>query len=183
MADWKMIPWFSNYMVSSEWEVKSLNYHREWYEKIIIPRADARKWKWYLYLSLRENNKTHTKRIHYLVLLAFIWERPDWLVINHINWIKTDNRLENLEYCTQSENEIHSYRVLWKKPSMTNLWKLGELSPLSKKVSQYDLDDKFIKMFFWCWEASRITWIRQNDISACCRWVQKTAKWYKWKYE
>ena len=164
-------------MVSSEWEVKSLNYHREWYEKIIIPRNR----KLYLCIDLMQNKYPITKSIHSLVMLAFVWERQKWMVINHKNWIKTDNRLENLEYCTQSENEKHSYRVLWKKPSKTNLWKLWVLSPLSKPVYQYDLNGNLIAMYAWQWEASRITWVRQSDISSCVRWIQKTAKWFKWK--
>ena len=179
MVTWKNIPWFSNYMVSSGWEVKSLNYHREWYEKILTPRNR----RWYPWIDLSENWKTYTKSVHSLVMLAFVWERQEKMTINHKNWIKTDNRLENIEYCTQSENEKHSYRVLWKKPSKTNLWKLWELSPLSKKVFQYDLCNNLIKMFYWQTEASRITGIRQTDISACCRWIQKTAKWFIWKYE
>lgn len=183
MVTWKVIPWFSNYMASSKWEVKSLNYHREWYEKILSPRIDKRKNRWYLYVSLRENWKTYTKRIHSLVMLTFVWERWEKMVINHKNWIKTDNCIENLEYCTQSENEIHSYKVLWKKPNKTNLWKFWEMSSHFKKVWQYTLDNTIINIFMGQREASRNTWVSANDICSCCRWRQKTAKWFRWKYE
>lgn len=181
MSEWKIIPLFEKYMVSSKWEVKSLNYHREWYEKMLIPRLDKRAWKWYYYLSLMRNDNVYTRRIHHLVMLAFVWERPEKYVVNHKNGIKTDNRVENLEYCTIWENNLHAFRVLWRKPNKTNLWKLWILSPLSKPVWQYDLKDNLIKMYPWQWEASRITWVRQWDISSCVTWKQKTAWGFKWK--
>lgn len=47
--------------------------------------------------------------IHRLVMLAFVGPRPDGMQINHKNGIKTDNRLENLEYCTASQNMKHAH--------------------------------------------------------------------------
>lgn len=49
------------------------------------------------------------KTVHRLVLLTFKGCRPEGLVIDHINGIKTDNRLANLEYVTQSENLRRAY--------------------------------------------------------------------------
>jgi len=50
--------------------------------------------------------------IHRLVLLAFVGPCPDGLEVNHRNGIKDDNRLENLEYVTASENQKHIRTVL-----------------------------------------------------------------------
>lgn len=66
--------------------------------------------------------KRNRKNIHRLVAITFLdpvlWKND----VNHINGIKTDNRVENLEWCNMSENKIHSYKVLgnvthnkWKK--------------------------------------------------------------------
>jgi len=50
--------------------------------------------------------------VHRLVLAAFVGPLPYGHEVNHKNGIKRDNRLENLEYVTHSENQLHSYRVL-----------------------------------------------------------------------
>ncbi len=54
-------------------------------------------------------------RRHTLVMRAFVGERKS-LEVNHINGIKNDNRLCNLEYVTRSENFKHAYRIGLKKP-------------------------------------------------------------------
>ena len=53
--------------------------------------------------------KKHT--VHRLVAVAFLEHDPDRLTINHINGDQLDNRVENLEWCTQSENQLHAYRT------------------------------------------------------------------------
>lgn len=50
--------------------------------------------------------------VHRLVLMAFRGSDPKRNITNHINGKYDDNRLENLEWCTHSENEFHKYRVL-----------------------------------------------------------------------
>lgn len=49
-------------------------------------------------------------KVHALVAAAFIGPRPSGMQINHKDGNKQNNRLENIEYCTQSENIRHSYR-------------------------------------------------------------------------
>jgi hypothetical protein len=60
-------------------------------------------------LQLRKKNKS--KVVHRLVSDAFLGIRPDGLQCNHKDGIKTNNRVENLEYVTPSENMLHSYRI------------------------------------------------------------------------
>ena len=54
-----------------------------------------------------------TYQLHQLVALCFIGSRPEGMVIDHINRIKLDNRVENLRYCTVSENgrNTHYFRT------------------------------------------------------------------------
>jgi hypothetical protein len=75
-----------------------------------------------LYLG---NGRTH-KSIHKLVMAAFVGERPFNLEINHKNGVKTDNRVENLEYITHKENAIHASRNGLRKPLF------GEKHPQAK---------------------------------------------------
>jgi hypothetical protein len=63
----------------------------------------------YLRVTLKKNKILKTYTVHKLVLNVFLGYEK--LQGNHINGIKTDNRLENLEYCTQSENQIHAYKT------------------------------------------------------------------------
>lgn len=62
----------------------------------------------YLRVGLRVNGVLHNLSVHRLVARAFLGEPDPGQVINHINEIRTDNRLENLEWVTQKQNIHHS---------------------------------------------------------------------------
>jgi hypothetical protein len=68
----------------------------------------------YLFHVLHVNKKRFNRSVHGLVCEAFLGKTPDGMCVNHKNGIKTDNRLENLEYVTFSQNNIHSFRFLGK---------------------------------------------------------------------
>lgn len=62
----------------------------------------------YRQITLGKNNKLKTHLIHRLVAAAFLPAVEGKDVVNHINGDKTDNRLENLEWCTYKENMEHA---------------------------------------------------------------------------
>lgn len=86
--------------------------------------------------------------VHRLVAAAFIGPRPDGLDVNHKNGIKADNRPENLEYCTRSQNVLHCRDVLGRGA----YFKPGEGAPrgkLTEKQVRWFLARVHSKPFGW----------------------------------
>lgn len=71
----------------------------------------------YGYLKIDLNH--HLLAVHRLVCKCFFGDSN--LEVNHINGDKTDNRLENLEYCTRSENQKHAFAVGLNKSTLSVL--------------------------------------------------------------
>ncbi len=65
----------------------------------------------YYMVSLYKNNKEENKYLHRLLAETFLPKEPHQNFVNHIDGIKTNNALANLEWCTQKENNLHSFRT------------------------------------------------------------------------
>ena len=91
------------YQVSNLGNVKSLGNDKTRKEKILKPSISTCE---YLIVRLSKNGKPKTNTIHQLIAMAFLNHTPCGhdLVVDHINDIKTDNRLENLQIITQRNN-------------------------------------------------------------------------------
>lgn len=65
----------------------------------------------YIYYDLYKNCKRIRKFAHNLVIENFLRDKINKEDVNHINGIKTDNNLQNLEYCSRSENMKHAFKI------------------------------------------------------------------------
>lgn len=142
-----------------------------------------KKWmssSWYFSVALCKNWIPISHLIHRLLLEHFVENPENKEEVNHINWIRTDNRVENLEWCTSKENSQHSYHVLKRKPS--HLWRFWGLHHRSKKVLQVDKLWNNVKTFWSTYEAQRETGYSQSGVSACARGKTSHFHWFIWKY-
>lgn len=108
METWKPIPNFSRYEASDKGNLRSLNYKNSKKTKVLKPALSP---DGYLKTMLQDdNNKYSSWTVHKFVALAFFGIANEDMEINHIDGIKTNNELSNLEYVTRSENLIHAYK-------------------------------------------------------------------------
>ena len=99
---WKTVKEYEDYMVSNLGRVKSLKFGKE---KILSQFYDK---DGYNRVNLLSQGKQKNLGVHRLVALVFYGQND--LSVNHINGIKTDNRLENLEYVSNRENQSHKFK-------------------------------------------------------------------------
>lgn len=169
--EWKTIEDFPNYEISTKGNIRTKEYcdgrNHIRQSKLLNKRINNVGYE-YVILS-NETVKHKTLTVHRLMARAFLNDYFDTLDVNHINGIKTDNRIENLEMTTHSENVKKRYET-------------GNDGNNYKAVNQYDLDGNYIATYKSSYEAERITGIGRTCIGGCCRKEHHTAGGYVWKF-
>lgn len=176
-TEFKQIKDFPNYFISKCGKVLSTKNRK----KIILKTGITK--DGYLYVNLCKNKKVKLYTIHRLVAETFIINQENKSQVNHKNGIKTNNNVKNLEWCTQSENTKHSFRILKRKP--TRYWKnkTGKLHHTSIKIKQIDKNtNNLIKVWDSMMDVKRELGIHNSNISDVCRNKQKTAGGFTWEY-
>lgn len=164
--EWRDVPGYEGlYKVSNIGRVKSLNFDGSSEERIMTP-YDVHKYK---RIRLFKNKTPKSVGVHRLVADAFIDNPENKPYINHIDGNQSNNHVINLEWCTQSENTIHAYRVLGFKAS-------GGRE--KKRVRLVETGQIFGSIK----EASRITGHNRTSIISCCKGRYKTSNGMHWEY-
>lgn len=146
----------------------------------IIKKKLTKTYNGYLRTTLQKNEKSFNVRINRLVAEAFIPNPDNKPQVNHKNGIRTDNRVENLEWATATDNIKHSYRILGRKNPLFG--KFGKENPKSKIVLQIK-GKKIIAEYVGVREASRKTGVPYGLIARCCRNERKSSYGFIWKYK
>lgn len=157
--DWRPVKNFEDfYMVSDCGIVKSVRFNKE-----MKLRKNP---NGYFQVCLKGNGSQKTAYVHRLVAEAFLKPPlPEETCINHKDEIKTNNSVENLEWCTKAYN--NSYNDKNKK--------------CFKAVVATD-SEGFSMTFENARIAAESTGANYKNISACCRGKRKTAAGYKWSF-
>lgn len=117
--------------------------------------------KGYLKVFISKNCKHKNLRVHRLVAQAFIPNPHNLSQVNHKDEDKNNNCVDNLEWCECQYNVDYS---------------------LSKKVCQYDMNGKLLKIWKSIIDASRNLQIPDDNIGKCCKGKYKQSGGYVWRY-
>ncbi len=121
----------------------------------------------YYVVSLWKHNKCNTRTIHSLLAEHFIPNPNHYKCINHIDAVKTNNSLDNLEWCTIAHNNRHSRE--------------HGLNHDEKKVRCIETGEVYKSLSIAAEHMGKEKY-RSSDISAVCRGVRKSAWGYHWEF-
>lgn len=155
--------------INNFYSVSSLG--RMWSAKIGLMRTPINN-AGYPHLSLMVNGKSKRHLVHRLLAFAHIPNPENKPWINHKNGIKTDNRVENLEWCTPSENGQHAIDFLGRKAPKNNH---RRKKILAKKEGEKDVEVLGIR------EIARKLGMPYQAVQNCIKNTRKT--YFGWNFK
>lgn len=166
--EWKTIPYAPMYEVSSAGYVRSKKKNL-----ILHPHKHT---NGYYRINLYINKKRQRFYMHRLIAELFIPNPDNKKEVNHKDGNRENYSIDNLEWCTRSENELHKCRVLGKKPS--KIMREKAIKKCSKRVLCVENNAIYKSLSF----AERKTGICHQSISNACRGKYHTAGGFHWEY-
>ncbi len=176
METWKIMELYPKYEVSTEGRVRNSKTHRiymQWLGK------DG-----YLRMEMWVDGHKKGMLVHRIVALCYLENPLNLPEVNHKNKIKTDNRIENLEWVTRQENMNHRNADSQMQEQMRlNGLKAKEwnLKNTAKSVASYDLEGNLLKIYPSLISAERDAGINRKYIRACLKGERLTAGGRLWK--
>lgn len=177
---WKdVVGYEGRYLVSNFGNVKSTIFAKNGKVKNIKLLTG----KHYTFVRLCKNGVGEMKLVHRLVAEAFLENPNNYPVVNHKNWDKRDNRVENLEWCTYSYNN-------WYVPSRTGKyedWQKRNVKSGSDNEKHIAKPKRILcvesgEIFESMSAAARRVHVEQSNISRAARGRQRTCAGFHWKY-
>lgn len=163
IEEWREVPGYEGLYEVSDWGRIRRN------GKILKTRNNGHG---YLHVDLCKNGLVKTINIHRLVALAFLQNPNNYPQINHIDEDKTNNAVENLEWCDAKYNSNYGTRN--KRVS----------EKMSRPVLQFDLLGNFIREWPSGLKAEEELGINHQSISSCCLGKKyKSAGGFVWRFK
>lgn len=189
-GEWKpVVGYESEYLVSDHGYVWSIRRN-----KLLKPKKTV---AGYLRVGLSVGGNRKDFPVHRLVAVAFVPNPENKPTVNHINEMKTDNRVENLEWATSAEQNTHGTRLMravantdWEaRTRKMDYQKIAEKhnyetmnAAQMKKVVQKDMSGKILCMFDSIGQAARSVKTSPAHIWECCNNRRKSCKGSVWMY-
>ena len=153
IEEWRDVPGYEGMYEVSDWGRVRRN------GRILKLRKDG---QGYLFVSLYKNGTKKEAYIHRLVSLAFIPNPNNYPEVNHKDENKTNNAVENLEWCTRKYNANYS---------------------LAKPILQYDLLGNFIREWPSATKVEEELGIYYSSVSKCCSGRYNSAGGFVWRFK
>ena len=161
-TEWREVKEYSNYEVNQLGEIR----HKK-RQKILKPRDNN---GGYQYVNFKINGKNTNFAVHRIVANAFIPNPNGYTEVNHKDYNKKNNCVDNLEWVSSSQNKQHSYLKQENKKSR------------GKAVNQYTKEGIFLKTFDSVSEAAKELGCCVAAISNCCLGRTKTSQGFRWSF-
>ena len=160
--EWRTVIEYDKYEVNQFGEIR----HKK-RKQILKPRPNR---SGYEYVNFRINGESKNFAIHRIVANAFIPNPNGYTEVNHKDYNKSNNCVDNLEWVTSSGNKSHAYK------------KIENHIIRGKEVEQYTKAGEYVKTYDTVSDAAKAMGCCVAAISNCCLGRTKTSMGFQWRF-